>query len=118
LNRPSKNSPSALDRVFGALSDPTRRAILDLLRERGDMAAGEIGERFDAISRPAVSKHLRVLREAKLVEERREGRNLIYRLPDRLLAEPADAWLEPFRAMWREKLLDLKRFVEMDQRID
>ena len=58
---------SSADRVFGALSDPTRRAILDLLREHQEMTAGDIAGRFQRISRPAVSKHLRVLREAGLV---------------------------------------------------
>ncbi len=114
MNRPMKNSPSALDRVFGALADPTRRAILEHLHRRGDLTAGELGDCFPAISRPAVSKHLKILREAELVEEERSGRNIIYRLPESQLAEPAEAWLDPFRAAWKGKLLDLKRFVESE----
>jgi DNA-binding transcriptional ArsR family regulator len=118
LNRPLKSSPTNLDRVFGALADPTRRAILELLRDREELTAGDIGDRFGAISRPAVSKHLRVLREADLVEEHRDGRFVIYRLPATQLAEPAEAWLEPFRKAWQGKLEDLKRFVETGERIE
>ena len=71
--------------AFGALADPTRRAVLDLLRH-GSQSAGRIAEAFP-ISRPAISKHLRVLRCAHLVEERREGRRRLYHLN----AEPLKA---------------------------
>lgn len=117
MNRPLKTSPTDLDRTLGALADPSRRAILDRLREHGQLTAGEIGEQFPAISRPAVSKHLRVLREASLVEERRVGRHVLYQLPERMLAEPVEVWLEPFRRVWQGKLDDLKRFVETGERI-
>lgn len=116
MNRPAKSSVNDLDRVFGALADPTRRAILEHLHRRGDLTAGELGESFPAISRPAVSKHLKILREADLVQEERSGRHVIYRLPESQLAEPAEVWLAPFRAAWRGKLLDLKRFVESAER--
>lgn len=118
MSRPVKTSSSGLDRTFAALADPTRRAILDALRVRGELTAGELADRFPAISRPAVSKHLRLLREAGLVLEERAGRNVIYRLPDAYLAAPADAWLEPFRRAWQEKLNDLKRYVETGERFD
>lgn len=117
VNRPLKSSPTDLDRAFGALSDPSRRAILDLLREREELTAGEIAERFPAISRPAVSKHLRILREAGLVEEQRDGRYVFYRLPAAQLAEQVEGWLEPFRTAWQGKLQDLKRFVETGETI-
>lgn len=118
MNRPAKTSPTDLDRVFGALADPTRRAILERLRAGGELTAGDISDYFPAISRPAVSKHLRILREADLVEEERSGRFIIYRLPVSQLAQPAEAWLEPFRKAWQGKLRDLKRFVETGEGSD
>lgn len=99
----------ALERACHALGDPTRRAILDLLRG-GERPAGELAARFP-ISRPAVSKHLRVLREAGLVSERREGRHRLYALDPRPLAE-LDQWLQTYRTFWAARLLDLKRVVE------
>lgn len=60
--------------AFDALSDPTRREILRLLAENGEMTAGEVADRVSAVGRTAVSSHLRILRQAGLVVERREGR--------------------------------------------
>lgn len=65
-----------LDEALRALADPTRRRILSILRDQ-EMAAGAIAEQFD-VTRPAVSHHLRVLREADLVSERRNGQNRFY----------------------------------------
>jgi DNA-binding transcriptional ArsR family regulator len=62
--------------TFSAVADPTRRAVLDLLR-KGNQPAGQIARAF-AVSRPAISKHLRLLRRAHLVQERREGRHRVY----------------------------------------
>ena len=101
-----------IDRIFAALADPTRRAVLAILRDRDETAAGELAAAFPTISRPAVSKHLRILREAGLVEERRVGRSIRYRLADAALLDGADGWLEPFRRAWAAKLGDLKRYVE------
>ncbi|MGC4190692.1 MAG: metalloregulator ArsR/SmtB family transcription factor [Thermomicrobiales bacterium] len=82
--------------VFEALADPVRRDILDLLRS-GECEAGAIAARFP-ISRPAISRHLRVLREAGLVSARLDGRRRLYRVhPERL--GDVDAWLAPFREM-------------------
>jgi len=97
------------DAIFQALADPTRRAMLDLLRT-GSLAAGEIAQSFP-ISRPAVSKHLRLLREAHLVHERCSGRNHFYHLNPEPL-RTADRWLEPYRIFWPAKLEALKAFVE------
>jgi DNA-binding transcriptional ArsR family regulator len=98
--------------TFYALADPTRRAVLDLLRKRGAQPAGVIAEAFP-VSRPAISKHLRLLRKADLVREERRGRNRVYKLnPGPLKA--VDRWLEHYRVFWRRKLLDLKAFVETD----
>jgi DNA-binding transcriptional ArsR family regulator len=97
--------------TFSALADPTRRAVLDLLRQ-GTQPAGEIARAFP-VSRPAISKHLRLLRQAHLVEERREGRHRLYRLnPTPLKA--VDSWLEQYRVFWQTSLANLKTFVEAE----
>jgi DNA-binding transcriptional ArsR family regulator len=95
--------------VYQAIADPTRRAILDRLRE-GGLAVNEIASRFD-VSRPAISKHLRVLHQAHLVQEAREGRNRVYRLNPEPLRE-LDRWLEQYRRFWTLNLLSLKKHVE------
>nr|PZN69750.1 MAG: ArsR family transcriptional regulator [Bacillota bacterium] len=100
-----------LERVLQALADPTRRRILDLLAE-GDLAAGEIAAHFPAISRPAVSQHLAVLREAGLVRERREGRRRIYQLEPEPLRELWEGWLARYQRFWDDRLASLKRLVE------
>ena len=101
-------SPEA---TFSALADPTRRAVLDLLR-KGRQPAGQIAEAFP-ISRPAISKHLRLLRRAHLVNEHREGRNRFYHLnPEPLRA--VDSWLEQYRSFWSMSLANLKAFVEAE----
>lgn len=97
--------------VFHAVSDPTRRAILDRLRAADGLAVNEIAGRFD-ISRPAISKHLRVLHQAHLVSESREGRNRVYRLNPEPLRE-LDRWLENYRRFWTVNLMNLKKHVEM-----
>jgi DNA-binding transcriptional ArsR family regulator len=95
--------------TFHALADPTRRAVLDLLR-RGAQPAGNIAEAFP-VSRPAISKHLRHLRKARLVVETRSGRHRVYQLN----AEPlraVSAWVEQYRQFWEMNLNSLKSFVE------
>ena len=97
--------------TFSALADPTRRAVLDLLR-KGRQPAGQIAQAFP-ISRPAISKHLRLLRRAHLVNEHREGRNRFYHLnPEPLRA--VDSWLEQYRTFWSTSLANLKAFVEAE----
>ncbi len=95
--------------AFGALADPTRRRILDLLRG-GTWPAGQIARAFP-LTRPAISKHLRLLRRARLVVERRVGRHRVYQLTADPLRE-VDAWLAPYRQFWAASLADLKAFVE------
>lgn len=97
--------------IFGALADPTRRAVLDLLRQ-GSQPAGRIAQAFP-VSRPAISKHLRLLRRAHLVEERRAGRHRLYQLNAAPL-QAVDSWLEQYRSFWRANLASLKSFVEAD----
>src|SRR5438270_2794008 len=97
--------------TFQALADPTRRAVLDLLR-RGSQPAGQIASAFP-VSRPAISKHLRLLRRAHLVREHREGRHRVYQLnPEPLRA--VDSWLEQYRSFWSASLSSLKAFVEAE----
>ncbi len=97
--------------TFRALADPSRRAVLGLLR-RGGLSAGQIAQAFP-VSRPAISKHLRLLREANLVAERRQGRNRIYQLnPGPLKA--VDSWLEEYRVFWQTSLTNLKAFVQSE----
>ncbi len=98
--------------AFAALADPTRRSILDLLRERRTLTAGAIAARFPQVSRAAVSKHLRVLRQARLVRARERGREWHYRLDPRPLAEIYQDWLGSFAPYWDESLQRLKRQVE------
>jgi DNA-binding transcriptional ArsR family regulator len=100
------------DAAFAALADPTRRAVLDLLRA-GRRPAGDIAAMFP-VSRPAISKHLRHLRRVRLVDERREGRNRYYSLNPAPL-KAIDAWLSGYRAFWRSNLAGLKTFVEADR---
>jgi DNA-binding transcriptional ArsR family regulator len=95
--------------VFKAIADPTRREILRLLRP-GGRTVGSIAENF-RISRPAISKHLRLLRSAGLVivEKKRTARICV------LNAKPlraVDEWLRDYEAFWKENLRNLKRFVE------
>ncbi|MGA8620742.1 MAG: metalloregulator ArsR/SmtB family transcription factor [Candidatus Sulfotelmatobacter sp.] len=99
------------DATFQALADPTRRAVLDLLRH-GSQPAGEIAQAFP-VSRPAISKHLRLLRRTHLVREHREGRHRVYQLnPQPLRA--VDSWLDQYRSFWSLNLANLKNFVEAE----
>lgn len=98
--------------AFHALADPTRRAVLDLLR-RGSQPAGQIARAFP-VSRPAISKHLRVLRRAHLVREKREGRHRFYTLNPAPL-KAVDSWLEQYRSFWNTNLANLRAFVEAEQ---
>jgi len=99
------------DAAFAAVADPTRRAVLDLLRA-GSQPAGRIAQAFP-VSRPAVSKHLRLLLRANLVRERRDGRHRVYQLnPAPLRA--LDQWLAEYRMFWAGKLAHLKAFVEAE----
>ena len=87
--------------ALGALADPTRREIVALLAHR-ELPAGDLADRFP-VSRPAISRHLRVLREAGLVRDRVEGRHRLYSLDPRPLRE-LDDWLEPYRDLWASRL--------------
>ena len=97
--------------AFAVLADPTRRRVLDLLRD-DDRTVGELVDALD-MNQPAVSKHLRVLRDAGLVEAHVDGPRRIYTLVPEPLAE-LDAWLTPYRRFWRGKLAALQRHLARD----
>ena len=88
------------------LAEPSRREILDLLRD-GESSVNALVKGL-ALSQPAVSKHLRVLREAGLVEVRPDGRRRVYRVRAEPLME-LDEWLEPYRVLWRVSLGKLEQ---------
>jgi DNA-binding transcriptional ArsR family regulator len=97
--------------VFGALANPVRRQLLVALRD-GPRPAGELAGLF-ALSRPAVSEHLAVLRHADLVREEPRGRHRYYHLAAEPLAEVQD-WLLPFERYWRDRLTALKNVAESE----
>jgi len=100
-----------LDLVFGALAHPTRREILARLA-RGEATVGELAEPFD-VSRPAISKHLRVLEEAGLVDRARDGRTSRCELDASPMREAAE-WVTRYRAFWDARLDALTRYVESE----
>ena len=103
----------AKDKVFQALADPSRRAIFQSLT-RGEAAVKDLTARFD-ISQPAVSQHLATLKEAGLVNARREGRLVYYRVRPSGM-KPLFDWVAHYRAFWPEKVGRLERLLEkMDE---
>ncbi|MCA9904325.1 MAG: winged helix-turn-helix transcriptional regulator [Anaerolineae bacterium] len=95
--------------IFEALADPTRRRILDLLRERPRLV-GELVDLLE-ISQPGISKHLRVLREVGLVQVRQDAQRRWYELRLEPLAE-VDGWLQPYRQLWEA------RYQRLDELLD
>ena len=95
--------------AFAAVAEPSRRAILELLRQR-EHAVGELVDRLQ-LSQPGVSKHLRVLRDAGLVEARVDAQRRLYRLRAEPLAE-LDAWLAPYRELWGGRLDALEQHLD------
>jgi DNA-binding transcriptional ArsR family regulator len=96
-----------------ALADPTRRRIVELLAD-GERSAGELASEFD-ISRPAVSRHLRVLREQGLVRTRGQAQRRLYSLDAKPLAE-LDDWLGRYRTFWSQRLDALETELRRDRR--
>lgn len=98
-----------MEAALKAIAEPHRRQILRLVTD-GEMTAGEIASHFD-VTRPAISQHLAVLREAGLLSERREGTRRIYRLRP----EGIEELHEFIDAMWADRLLELKRAAESEE---
>ncbi len=96
--------------AFAALSDPTRRDIVELLARRGELAAGDIAEHFDS-ARPTISRHLRVLRDAGVVSVRSVAQQRRYGLETERLAE-IEAWLARYRGFWAKHLIALDKKVK------
>jgi DNA-binding transcriptional ArsR family regulator len=95
--------------VMEALAEPSRRRIVELLRD-GELSVGDLAG-GTGLAQPAVSKHLKVLKEAGLVDVRREAQRRLYRIRPQPLAE-LDAWLEPYRRLWNERLDLLERHLK------
>ena len=101
------------DKIFQALADPSRRAIFESLA-RGEAAVKELTARFN-ISQPAVSQHLATLKDAGLVNGRREGRHVYYRVEPHGM-KPLIDWIVHYRAFWTERVDRLERLLQkMDQ---
>jgi DNA-binding transcriptional ArsR family regulator len=99
----------AVAATFEVMAEPNRRLILELLRQR-ERTVGDLVDAL-AVSQPAVSKHLKVLRNAGLVQSRSEAQRRFYRVRPHPLRE-VDAWLEPYRAMWMQSLDALERHLD------
>ena len=99
--------------TFELLAEPNRRRILDLLRD-GERPVGELVDRL-SMSQPAVSKHLRVLRDAGLVDVRVDAQRRLYRLRPEPLRE-IDAWIAPYRQLWEDRLARLERHLQKTAR--
>ena len=102
--------PAATDKVFKALSDPTRRAIFEHLSRDGEQTVHALTFRA-GVSQPAVSKHLTVLKRAKLVGHRREGRETHYSAQPQALAPLVD-WMSQYGAFWRERFDQLESLLQ------
>lgn len=109
--------PKDLDHVWKALADPTRREILDLLRD-GARPTTQIVERFPHLSRFGVMKHLDVLREANLVRTRSEGRLRINSLNAAPLREVLERWIGKYEAFWSNTLLRVKESSESETKAE
>lgn len=103
------HAPGRQDTVFRAIADPTRREILRLLRT-GRRSVGDLASNFTQ-TRPAISKHLRLLRAAGLVVTREQGTTRICELNAKPL-RAVDQWLRDYEALWSASLRGLKRYVE------
>jgi DNA-binding transcriptional ArsR family regulator len=102
--------PATTHHVFRALADPTRRAIFEELTRQGEQTVHAL-TRYAGVSQPAVSKHLTVLKRAKLVGHRREGRETHYRARPDALAPMVD-WLNVYGAFWRDRFDQLEALLE------
>ncbi|MFE2431378.1 ArsR/SmtB family transcription factor [Streptomyces sp. NPDC059373] len=97
--------------VFSALANPVRRRLLESLRD-GPRAVNDLAGQFE-LSRPAISEHLQVLRQARLVREEPRGRQRFYHLEAAPLAEVGD-WLHPFEHYWRARMRSLRDVLDQE----
>jgi DNA-binding transcriptional ArsR family regulator len=108
-----KYSSKTLDRTFGALADPTRRALLAQLQGRASLSVSELAQPF-AMSLPAIMKHLDVLSDAGLIAREKTGRTVACRLTARPMEQAMD-WLNRYQRFWSDTLDRLAAFVEEEQ---
>ena len=101
---------AATDSVFSALADPTRRAIFERLARNGEQTVHALTYR-SGVSQPAISKHLTVLKRARLVRHRREGRETHYCAQPQSLAPLAD-WMNAYGAFWRDRFDQLESLLK------
>jgi DNA-binding transcriptional ArsR family regulator len=101
--------------AYAGLADPTRRGILSLLRDEGALIAGDIAAAFPRVSRPAISRHVRVLKDCGLVTSQRRGKTLVYRVDPQPLRDIRDGWLASFADMQTDSLARLRLRVERRQ---
>jgi DNA-binding transcriptional ArsR family regulator len=100
--------------MFSALADPTRRTILEMLAQSGQLSATEIYDKF-SVSPPAISQHLKVLRTAKLVDMHKNAQKRIYRInPDTLLE--IEAWIHKTTKIWNERFDALDRLLALEKK--
>jgi DNA-binding transcriptional ArsR family regulator len=96
----------SIDPVFAALANPTRRELLRLLRDEGELPVHYLADHF-AMQRPSISEHLKVLREVGLVSEQKQGRQRYYRLHGAPL-QAIHHWLVPYERFWQDRLTNLE----------
>lgn len=104
--------PDPSDDLFKALTDPTRRRILDLLQERGALTVGELAAAFPELVTSGISKHLMMLRAVGLVAARRRGRQQVYRMKPQALTDALAPWLARYEPYWSDALDRLRRLAE------
>ncbi len=100
--------------IFSALADPTRRKIMELLASNGQLTATEICEKFD-MTPPAISQHLKILREANLVQMEKRAQQHIYRINPAAMQE-LEGWARQLTALWNERLDALGRVLEAEKK--
>jgi DNA-binding transcriptional ArsR family regulator len=106
-------APAGINTVMRVLADPTRRAVFEQIVEAGELTVGALTHRND-VSQPAISQHVRALKEAGLLGERRDGRLIHYRCEPRGLGPLVD-WIGHYGAFWRERFANLRTVLkEMD----
>lgn len=110
---PTYNLGMPVNDIFGAVANPVRRRILELLLEES-LAAGEIASRFE-LNRPAVSEHLQVLRNVGIVSEKVQGRQRIYHLNANSLQQIKE-WLAPFEHYWQQRLIALNAALSEEEK--
>jgi len=103
-------APMGINAVMRVLADPTRRAVFEQIVEAGELTVGALTEHND-VSQPAISQHVRALREAGLLGERRDGRLIHYRCEPRGLSPLVD-WLGHYGVFWRERFANLRTMLK------